>query len=106
MPIDEITVEDLAALPPGAFVLDVRNPDEHAEARVPGVTLLPLQELESRIGEVPDGETVYVICRSGARSARAAEFLGTNGIHAVNVAGGTLAWIESGRAVESGPETD
>jgi rhodanese-related sulfurtransferase len=102
--IEEITVDQLAERrDAGAFVLDVRNPDEYAEARVPGVTLIPLPELESRHGEIPDVDTVYVICRSGARSARAAEFLQGTGRHAVNVAGGTLAWIDSGRAVESGP---
>ena len=106
MPIDEITVDDLASLPTGSFVLDVRNPDEHAEARVPGVVLIPLPELESRVDELPDTGQVYVICRSGARSARAAELLATRGIAATNVAGGPQAWIESGRAVDSGPVTD
>ena len=106
MPIDEITVDDLASLPTGSFVLDVRNPDEHAEARVPGVVLIPLPELESRVDELPDTGQVYVICRSGARSARAAELLATRGIAATTVAGGTQAWIESGRAVDSGPVTD
>jgi rhodanese-related sulfurtransferase len=102
--IEEITVDELAAVKDGgAFVLDVRNPDEYEEARVPGVVLIPLPELESRYVELPVVDTVYVICRSGARSARAAEFLQSRGTSAVNVAGGTLAWIESGRAVDAGP---
>lgn len=104
MAVEEITVDQLAELrDAGAFVLDVRNPDEFEEARVPGVTLIPLPELESRHGEIPDVDDVYVICRSGARSAKAAEYLSGAGIHAVNVAGGTLAWIDSGRGVDSGP---
>jgi rhodanese-related sulfurtransferase len=102
--IEEITVDELAGLKDGgAFVLDVRNPDEYEEARVPGVVLIPLPELESRYVELPVVDTVYVICRSGARSARAAEFLQSRGTNAVNVAGGTLAWIDSGRAVDAGP---
>jgi len=106
VPIDEISVDELASLPPGTFVLDVRNPDEHAEMRVPGAVLIPLPELDSRVDELPRVESVYVICRSGARSAKAAELLGSKGISAVNVTGGTLAWIDSGRVVESGPVTD
>jgi rhodanese-related sulfurtransferase len=45
---------------------------------------------------------MLVICRSGARSLAAAEFLQQQQIPAVNVAGGTLAWIESGREVVTG----
>lgn len=105
MAIEEISVEQLEPiLGSGAFVLDVRNPDEHIEARVPGVVLIPLPELEARYVEIPPSDVVYVICRSGARSMKAAELLTSRGIDAVNVAGGTLAWIDSGRAVESGPE--
>jgi rhodanese-related sulfurtransferase len=104
VPIPEITVEQLAPLvEQGAVVVDVRNPDEYAEARVPGVQLIPLPEFQIRHTEIPAADVVYVICRSGARSLKACEFLETGGRSAVNVAGGTLAWIESGRSVESGP---
>ena len=104
MAVEEITVDRLDALKDqGVFVLDVRNPDEFEEARVPGVVLIPLPEIEARFQEVPADAPVYVICRSGARSARAAEFLQAQGIDAINVAGGTSAWIESGRGVDSGP---
>lgn len=99
-------MDDLASLPDDSFVLDVRNPDELVEARVPGVVPIPLGDLESRSGEIPSGTDVYVICRSGARSANAVELLKSKGIHAINVAGGTLAWIDSGRPVDSGPVTD
>jgi rhodanese-related sulfurtransferase len=51
--------------------------------------------------------TTYVICRSGARSMRACEFVVANspaGAQVVNVAGGTLAWIASGREVVEGDQ--
>lgn len=102
--IEEIDVDRLAAvLGDGAVVVDVRNPDEYEAARVPGVLLVPLPELTERYGEIPEADTVYVVCRSGARSLRACEFLASTGRRAVNVAGGTLAWIDSGRPVDSGP---
>ena len=105
MPIREISVTELADVrDAGAVVVDVRNPAEHLEVRVPGVILIPLPEFPDRAGEIPVADTVYVICRSGARSLKACEYLASQGRDAVNVAGGTLAWIDSGGDVESGPD--
>jgi rhodanese-related sulfurtransferase len=102
--VPEISVDELAVrLEAGAFVLDVRQPDEYESGHVPGACLIPLAEVPDRIGELPAGEELLVICRSGARSLSAAEFLDQQQIRAVNVAGGTLAWIESGRQVVTGP---
>ncbi|MFD4295284.1 rhodanese-like domain-containing protein [Rhodococcus sp. NPDC058505] len=91
--------EELAA---GAALIDVREADEYARARVPGAVLVPLSEFTARLDEIPAADPVYVICAMGGRSAQAAQYLGATGINAVNVAGGTEAWIASGRPVESG----
>lgn len=104
MVIEEIDVDELAARRgAGAFVLDVRNRDEYLDARIPDAVLIPLDELGVRHVEVAATGTINVVCRSGARSARAVEILAANGIDAVNVAGGMSAWIASGRPVDSGP---
>jgi len=101
--VPEIDVEQLARLvEDGALVVDVRNPDEYDEAHVDGVILIPLGELVDRVDEVPTEGTLPVICRSGGRSLQAAEWLRGQGIDAVNVAGGTLAWIDAGLPVETG----
>ena len=104
MAVPEIDVTELARLRgEGELVLvDVRQPDEHAEVRVPGVTLIPLGEVPERFEEIPNEGTVYVICAVGGRSAKAAEFLGRQGYEAVNVAGGTNAWVDAGYETESG----
>jgi rhodanese-related sulfurtransferase len=104
--VPEITVDEVAdRLTAGAFVLDVRQPDEYVDGHVPGARLLPLDEVPTRAGELPVGDEILVICRSGARSHRAAEYLiDQHQLRAVNVAGGTLAWIESGRDVVVGTE--
>ena len=103
--IPQITVDDLAAaVDRQEVVVDVRMPDEYVEAHVPGALLIPLPELPSRVAEIPEGDPVNLICRSGARSQKAAELLAAQGRSVVNVAGGTLAWIESGRSTVSGPE--
>jgi rhodanese-related sulfurtransferase len=67
--------------------------------------LVPLSEVPERVDAFRGEGPVYVICRSGGRSMKACEFLAHQGIGAVNVAGGTLAWIDSGRAVDEGPAT-
>ena len=101
--VPEVDVQELAdALEGGAPLIDVREPAEFAEARAPGAVLIPLGEAAERTGEVPTDRTVYVICRSGRRSASAVEHWRAQGIDAVNVAGGTLAWIEAGFPVETG----
>lgn len=87
----------------GALLIDVRQPDEWEEFRAPGAVLIPLGEVPERVEEIPSVETVYVICRSGGRSAKAVEFLLAQGYDAVNVAGGSLAWQQAGFPVESGP---
>lgn len=86
----------------GRRVLDVRGPEEYAEGHVPGAELLPMAELPARLGDLPQGEPVHLVCRSGNRSAQAAEYLGGHGIDARSVAGGTDAWQRSGRPVEIG----
>jgi len=101
--IPEIDVDTLAELHAGGVtIIDVRNPDEYDEAHVPGVTLIPLPEVAARIDEVPTGEPVYIICAVGGRSRRAGELLADHGVDAINVAGGTKAWIASGHPTSSG----
>lgn len=102
--VPEIDTDGLAAaLADGAPLVDVRMPDEYAEARVPGAVLIPLPELGARTAEVPSDRRVYVICATGARSAAAVDALNKAGWDTVNVAGGTKAWAAEGRPVDSGP---
>jgi rhodanese-related sulfurtransferase len=99
----EIDVDELARLlDDGVALVDVRQPGEWDEARITGATLIPLAELPDRTAELPEGQSLVLICRSGARSARACEFLAAQGFETANVAGGILAWIDSGREVDSG----
>ena len=101
--VPEVDITSLRQrLDEGAPLFDVRQPDEYEEAHAPGARLVPLGEVPERLDEFPTDQTVYVICRSGGRSAKAVEHLRANGVDAVNVGGGTLAWIEAGNAVEQG----
>jgi rhodanese-related sulfurtransferase len=104
MDIPAIDVDELASLREGGVpVIDVREDDEYAEARVPGALHIPLREVPDRIAEVPTTGTVYVICASGGRSARAVEHYRSLGLDAVNVVGGTIGWIDAGFPTDHGP---
>ncbi len=89
--------EPAASVPDHAWLLDVREDDEWAAGHVAGARHIPLGELGARTAEVPQDELVYVICRSGHRSGRAAQALAGAGWRAVNVAGGMQAWAAAGR---------
>jgi rhodanese-related sulfurtransferase len=104
MTINEITVDELAAiLEQGGRVVDVREVAEFESARIEGVTLIPLGSVPDRVDAFRGDDTTYVICRSGGRSMQACEFVAAQGADVVNVVGGMLAWIASGRDVVSGP---
>ncbi len=76
-------------------LLDVREPFEFEMAQIAGANLIPLGELPVRWRELEQDKEIFVLCHSGVRSERAAEFLRTNGFARVaNVAGGIDAWSE------------
>lgn len=101
-PVPEIDLPDLPdPLPAGSVLLDVREDDEWAAGHAPGAVHVPMTDLAARLGDLPDGDPIYVICRSGGRSARVTEFLNAQGWEAVNVAGGMLEWSRAGRPVEA-----
>lgn len=82
------------------FFLDVRTPEEYAEGHVEGSTLIPVQELEGRLSEVPKDKRVYVYCHSGKRSAAASNMLVKEGFTNIeNIDGGIKAWREAGYPV-------
>jgi sulfur-carrier protein adenylyltransferase/sulfurtransferase len=94
--VPEVSVHDLAEYRQKQqqhLLLDVRREDEYEFANLDGL-LIPLDQLEERVHELEPYRDVPVIvqCRSGARSARAAEYLRSHGFDAHNLAGGILAW--------------
>jgi rhodanese-related sulfurtransferase len=96
--IREITPAALAArLDAGEafYLLDVRQPEEHRLAALPGSKLVPLNQLTARIAEVepPPGVPVVVYCHHGVRSRLGAQLLMQRGHAEVySLAGGIDAW--------------
>ena len=105
MSAPEITVEELAAALEEGLVplVDVRQPEEYQAGHVPGAKLIPLADVVARVGELPSEGPVYVICQTGVRSQRAADFYRNRGVEAYNVAGGTKAWMDAGQETAYGP---
>ncbi|MFA5861625.1 MAG: rhodanese-like domain-containing protein [Candidatus Thermoplasmatota archaeon] len=88
-----------------ALIVDVREPDEWADARIPGALHIPLGQIEARVGEIPRDRPVILQCRSGNRSAgatRALLELGFTNVH--NLEGGIGDWAADGLPMEYGGE--
>ncbi|MCK8676240.1 rhodanese-like domain-containing protein [Streptomyces lichenis] len=92
---------DAVSVPADGLVLDVRESDEWAAGHVEGALHVPMSDFVARFGEVTeavaDGRRAYVMCRVGGRSAQVTQYLVQQGIDAVNVDGGMLAWDGAGR---------
>jgi len=93
--ISEITVQELKTLRDSHadfLLLDVRNPDEYALCNLDG-KLIPFPELPSRLNELNPEQKIVIHCHAGGRSARATEFLKSQGFKQVfNLRGGITAW--------------
>ncbi len=86
------------------FILDVRQPEEYEAGHIPGSVLIPLDELESRLSEIPNDNEVVVVCRSGNRSATGRDILLNAGFaNVTSMAGGMNQWINKGFEIIVGP---
>ncbi len=94
----DTTVEELKARidqKEDVFILDVREPQEFQICRIPGSTLIPLNDLPKRLVELEGQDAMVVHCKSGVRSAKAVTLLHEAGFKkARNLRGGILAWID------------
>ena len=104
-PIPEVDVDGVPAeLPEALTVLDVREDGEWAAGHINGSRHIPLMQVPARMTELPVDGQVLVVCKVGARSAQAAAYLQAQGVDAVNLAGGLVAWARAGRGlVSDGP---
>lgn len=88
--VKQFYYEDVESLPRdgSVFLLDSRTPREYAAGHAEGFVNIPVDDLRERIGEVPQGKPVYVMCQSGLRSYIATRILSGLGYDAYNFAGG------------------
>lgn len=102
-PVKVVTVEETAKPPVAtAQLLDVRTREEWKEGRLEKAKLVPLNEegfLAKAKAELDPAKPVLVYCRSGGRSARAAEQLRKAGYTVYDLKGGITAWEKAGKPV-------
>lgn len=90
---------DAAAARTDTVLLDVRGPDEWRAGHAPTAISIPMDEVPARIGDLDSARPVVCVCRSGNRSGRVTAFLRSQGVDAVNMAGGMQAWSLAGLPV-------
>jgi adenylyltransferase/sulfurtransferase len=75
-------------------LIDVRQPDEHAFAKIEGAKLIPLGDVMRRMDEIDESRETVIHCKAGGRSAKAIEFLQKAGFKGKlsNLKGGITAW--------------
>ena len=94
--VEDVSPQDAVGLhEQGAVLLDVRESDEWAAGHAPDAVHVPLARVGDTAARFADQE-VLTVCRSGGRSATAAETLAQAGIKVRNVAGGMTSWAEAG----------
>ena len=108
MDFSQVLQVDVAQVPADAVLLDVREDDEWAAGHAEGALHIPMSEFVARFGElterVEDEAPVFVVCKAGGRSAQVTQYLRQQGVTAVNVDGGMLAWEAVGRPLVTDAE--
>ena len=89
-----ISTTELARLGDDVTLIDVREPHEFAEVRIPHAVNVPMSTIAEHLDEVPMDGPVYIVCQAGGRSTRVVEALESRGWdNLVNVDGGTMQWV-------------
>lgn len=100
LPVND-AIEAVAAA--RGWLLDVREPHEWRDGHAPSAHHIPMAELAARQHELPEEETILVVCHAGGRSRLVTDALIAAGYPAANVSGGMAAWAEAGGPVEREP---
>jgi rhodanese-related sulfurtransferase len=88
----------------GALLIDVRQPEEWVQGHVPGSALIPIDDLPSRLRELPRDRTIVVVCHSGKRSRFGRDVLLKAGFTQVaSMSGGLAQWEAQGQPIVTGP---
>lgn len=107
LPREVAAATDPAAAPDPAtrpLIVDVREPDEFAQARIDGVVLMPISQFVARHAELPKDRPLLMLCAAGSRSTSATMYLLQAGWTDVrNVTGGMMGWQAAGLPVRTGP---
>jgi rhodanese-related sulfurtransferase len=103
-PFTEISIDEYQAqfgAQDNYLLVDVRETEEYSAGHLPNAINIPLSQFQFRVGEIPAGQPVVLVCARGGRSAMAADFMATQGYKALyNLVDGTAGWFERGLPLE------
>lgn len=101
--ISPAEAQDLLRSNPTVLLLDVRTPGEFMQNRIAGAHLIPIDQVTTRLGEIPQNRPVLVYCAVGSRSSQVAGYLSRQGYAEVyNMSGGIMGWQVRGYPVLRG----
>jgi rhodanese-related sulfurtransferase len=84
----------------GSQLIDVRTDVEYAAGHIPGARHIPLSDVQRESGGLDKDQPIVIYCRSGNRSAPAADAFAASGWDAHSIEGGLLGWAEAGLELE------
>lgn len=73
-------------------IIDVRETDEYHSGHIKQAINMPLSTLASKSNQINSNQPHYIICQAGGRSARACDYLSSQGLEVINVMGGMMSW--------------
>jgi len=101
-----VTVSELRNHPsPAALLVDVRSGSEFASGHIPGAVNIPMDQIESRLGDLGLNLPIVLVCQSGKRARMTADLLEPCQRQITVLEGGTTAWIESDLPVVASVKT-
>lgn len=96
-------MQKLVKQTPDTYLLDVRTLGEFVQKRIKGGRLIPIDQVQNRINEIPKNRTIIVYCETGMRSGQVARYLDSLGYKDVfNLSQGIMSWQLRGYPIESG----
>lgn len=99
--ITSLDAKNLLTTKKNAYLLDVRTPQERNQGFIPGSVLIPINEVERRLNEIPKNRPVIVYCAVGSRSRQVAQALAGVGYREVyNMRDGIMGWYRNGYQIQ------
>lgn len=90
-------------LSPAVYLLDVRTLGEYTQKRIKGAKLIPIDQVQNRINEIPKNRPIIIYCETGVRSSAVGRYLDSLGYKEVsNLSQGIMGWQLRGYPIESG----
>lgn len=101
--ISATDMQRLVKQTPNIYLLDVRTLGEYTQKRIKGAHLIPIDQIEKRINEIPNNRPIIVYCETGVRSSLVGRYLDRLGYSSVaNLSQGIMGWQVRGYPIESG----